>query len=64
MTTTPRQLKSLYEQGRNISALLREEMGLQQNTDKIIEIAYDLQAGSYIASMENAEMAEHQRHYT
>ncbi|GBD32119.1 hypothetical protein HRbin33_01083 [bacterium HR33] len=64
MKTTPRQLKSLYEQGRNISALLREEKGLQRNTDEIIEIAYGLQTGSYIASMENAEMAEHQRNYT
>lgn len=62
--TTPRQLKSLYEQGKNISALLREEMGLQRNTPEIIEIAYDLQTGSYIASMENAEMAEHKRNYT
>lgn len=64
MTTTPRQLKSLYEQGKNISLLLREEMGLQRNTAEIIEIAYDLQTGSYIASMENAEMAEHKRNYT
>ena len=62
--TTPRQLKSLYEQGKNISALLREERGLQRNTVEIIEIAYDLQTGSYIASMKNEEMAEHKREYT
>jgi ubiquinone/menaquinone biosynthesis C-methylase UbiE len=64
MAKTPLQLKSLYEQGRNISALLREEKGVQHNTDEIIEISYDLQTGSYIASMENGKMAEHKRDYT
>jgi len=64
MTTTPRQLKSMYEQGKNISALLREEEGLQHNTERIIEIAYDLQTGSHIAALENVKMAEHQKNYT
>lgn len=64
MTATPRQLKALYEQGENISALLRHEMGLQCNTDEIIEIAYDLQAGSYIAALEDAEVAGRQEDYT
>ncbi|NTU50797.1 MAG: methyltransferase domain-containing protein, partial [Desulfobulbaceae bacterium] len=62
--TTPRELKSLYEQGKNISALMREEKKLKHNTAEIIEIAYDLQAGSYIAEMDNATMAEHKREYT
>jgi ubiquinone/menaquinone biosynthesis C-methylase UbiE len=62
--TTPCELKSLYEQGKNINALLREEKGLQHNTDEIIEISYDLQTGSYIAAMENAEMVEFKRDYT
>lgn len=62
--TTPRQLKFLYDQGKNISELLREEKGLQGNTDEIIEIAYDLQTGSYIASMEKAETAEYMKDYT
>jgi ubiquinone/menaquinone biosynthesis C-methylase UbiE len=61
---TPRELQALYEQGKNITQLLREEQGVQHNTDKIIEIAYDLQTGSYISAMENAEMAEHKRDYT
>ena len=61
---TPRELKIFYEQGKNISLLLREERGLQHNTDEVIEIAYDLQTGSYIAAMENAEIAEHKRDYT
>jgi len=60
----PRELQSLYERGMNVTALLREEQGLQHNTDEIIEIAYDLQTGRYIAAMERAEIAEHKRDYT
>ena len=62
--TTPRQLQALYKQGKNITQLLREKHGLQHNSDEIIEIAYDLQTGSYIAAMENAEMNNHKRDYT
>ena len=62
--STPRELQALYQQGRNIAQLLREEQGLQHNTDEIIEITYDLQTGSYISAMENAEMAAHKRDYT
>lgn len=61
---TPRELQALYKQGRNITQLLREEYGLHHNTDEIIEIAYDLQAGSYVAAMENAEMKNHKKDYT
>lgn len=62
--STPRELQALYEQGINVAQQLREEMGLQHNSDEIIEIAYDLQTGSYISAMENAETAEHKRNYT
>lgn len=62
--TTPRELKALYEQGKNISAYMRQEKGVQGNTEEIIEVAYDLQAGSYIAAMEDATMAKHQKEYT
>jgi uncharacterized protein YbaR (Trm112 family) len=61
--TTPRQLKALYDQGRNISAILREERGLPHNTPEIIEVAYDLQTGSYIEGMKNEEMAKHKSEY-
>lgn len=64
LMTTPRELKYLYEQGKNISALLRKEKGIQHNSDDIIEISYDLQTGSYIATMEDPEMASHKREYT
>lgn len=62
--TTPRQLKKLYDQGQNISAFLRCEMGLEYNTQEIIEVSYDLQTGSYIASMENEKMAKHTEEYS
>ena len=60
---TPRKLKSLYEQGNNISALLREEQGLHYNTNEVIELSYDLQAGSYIKGMMNEKMALHKTEY-
>lgn len=62
--TTPHQLKKLYEQGKNISAFLRNEMSLEYNTREIIEISYDLQTGSYIAAMEIDEMAKHKQEYS
>lgn len=62
--STPRELQTLYRQGINITQLLREEKGLRRNSDGIIEIAYDLQAGSYIAAMENPEVAKHKKEYT
>lgn len=61
---TPRQLKELYEKGQNISAFLRKEMGSSQNSREIIEIAYDLQTGSYVSAMENKDMAKHKDEYT
>jgi len=62
--STPRELKALYEQGVNITRQLRQEEGLQHNTDEIIEIAYDLQAGSYVNGMQVPERAEYQKRYT
>lgn len=62
--TTPRQLKKMYEQGQNISAFLRQEKGLAVNTREIIEIAYDLQAGSYIAAMQEQKLSQHKKEYS
>lgn len=41
-----------YAQGRNVMATLRELAGSSANDDRIVEIAYDLQAGSYAAYVE------------
>jgi len=48
-----RYAKSAFEKGQNITTLLKERLGLEQNSAEIIEIAYDLQAGSYIESVKN-----------
>jgi ubiquinone/menaquinone biosynthesis C-methylase UbiE len=60
---TPSQLQTRYRQGHNITALLREEAGTGHNTEHIIETAYDLQTGSYIAAMADPAMAEHKADY-
>jgi len=62
--TTPRELKELYNNGVNITELLRKEQQLECNTDKIIEVAYDLQTGSYIAALDRPEMAAYMEKYT
>lgn len=43
-----KELKTLYAKGVNITQLLKEETAQSENTEEIVEIAYDLQAGSYV----------------
>lgn len=45
--------KNAYDQGRNVTELLRLQKKVNSNTAEIIETAYDLQAGSYIESVLN-----------
>ena len=61
---SPRELQRLYKAGENITRLLRDEAGSDRNSDQMIEIAYDLQTGSYIAGMENPAFADHKRAYS
>lgn len=61
---TPRELKELYQQGKNISAILRSEEGTQSNTEENIEVSYDLQSGSYIDAMRSPAMMAHKQKYT
>jgi len=61
---TSLELKKLYAKGENISAILRKELNVEHNTREIIEIAYDLQTGSYIEAMKNEEMANHKAEYS
>jgi len=58
--TNPRELKALYERGTNIIDYLRRESGAGQGASEIIEISYDLQAGSYIAAMADPAYARFQ----
>lgn len=41
------------KEGKNIASALRDRLGSDRNTPEIIEIAYDLQAGSYIQFAED-----------
>lgn len=61
---TPRELLAHYRNGGNVSALLRSERGLRSNNEEIIELSYDLQAGSYVAAMADPEMREHKARYS
>lgn len=45
--------KEIYQKGENITQYLRNKFNEPENTSEIIEIAYDLQAGSYIRDVEN-----------
>ena len=51
-----KKLKTVYNKGKNITQYLRKNFNQKNNTSEIIEIAYDLQAGSYIEKLKlNAE---------
>ena len=60
----PSELKKLYEQGVNIGAWLRKEMNMANNTPEIIQISYDIQAGSYIKVLKDNAMLKHKLEYT
>lgn len=60
---TIKELNDLYKQGVNISALLRKQMEVNGNSKEIIEISYDLQAGSYVKGMGDEKVIEHKLQY-
>lgn len=45
--------KSVYQKGENVTNYLRTKFGSEDNTSEIIEIAYDLQAGSYVENVKS-----------
>jgi hypothetical protein len=53
----PLELRDAYLRGENISLLLRRELSSDKNTEEIIELAYDIQAGSYVEAMADPEYA-------
>ncbi len=61
---TPLQLRALYDQGENISAVMRKERNLDHNSQEIIEVSYDLQTGSYISAMQSPQMLAHKNAYS
>ena len=52
----PSEIKKIYHEGKNISSYLKEKLDLKNNNDEIIELSYDLQAGSYQDKWENPEL--------
>jgi SAM-dependent methyltransferase len=63
MQLTPEKLQSAYNNGENITALLREQKHIQSNTAEIIETAYDLQTGSYVDDLLRLEQYQHKIEY-
>ena len=56
-----KQAKDVYSAGGNVTQHLRKSLNCDHNTPQIIELAYDLQAGSYIRGI-NSRLA-HAREY-
>jgi SAM-dependent methyltransferase len=60
----PWELKSAYQQGRNIMQMLRQDSQSCVNDERTIELSYDLQSGSYIRSAESVEGGATLRQYS
>lgn len=59
----PWELKSAYQQGQNLMKMLRQEAGAQGNDEKMIELSYDLQAGSYVGALADPTLLARKREY-
>lgn len=59
----PQELLRAYQNGENITELLRRESNSGTNTEEVIETAYDLQTGSYVRALEDPEMYRHKQDY-
>jgi len=57
------QARETYKNGGNIAAFLRESLLLDRNTPEVIEIAYDIQAGTYIEHLHKYPLM-YQNYYT
>jgi ubiquinone/menaquinone biosynthesis C-methylase UbiE len=54
---TPREIKKMYEEGENIMEYCRSEEADEETRQNAIEMAYELQAGSYVDIMQNEDSA-------
>src|SRR5258708_19053835 len=57
-------LRQAYRDNQNIMRLIREASGQATNDPLAILASYDLQAGSYVAALENAEALKVHERYT
>lgn len=55
MSVSPQELRTAWERGENLMALLRSRGDSAENDERMIELSYDLQAGSYVEILENNE---------
>jgi ubiquinone/menaquinone biosynthesis C-methylase UbiE len=53
--------KKAYLEGKNVTQFLRDQRKIKNNTPEIIEIAYDIQAGTYIEVINNNRKIVEQR---
>jgi len=53
-----------YNLGNNISEMMREDNNIDHNSQEVIEMAYELQSGSYIKGMQNEKVKEHKYNYS
>ena len=58
------EIRDRYRRGENITALFRRLEGSGGNSLRAIEVAYDMQAGSYVAALDDPEFAEFHAGYS
>ena len=52
-----KKLQSLYEEGVNLIDYLKQEVGVDYNRQDLIELSYDIMAGSYSQRMQDNDYA-------
>lgn len=58
------EIRERYRRGENITALFRELEGSSHNSLRAIEVAYDMQAGSYVRGLDDPGFADFSSVYT
>ncbi|MCK9162401.1 MAG: class I SAM-dependent methyltransferase [Arcobacteraceae bacterium] len=61
---TIKELKNEYLKGNNITEIMRQERSIEHNTAEIIEVAYELQTGSYQKKWAQKELATFYNDFT
>ena len=61
---TIKELKNEYLKGNNITDIMRKERNIEHNTAEIIEVAYELQTGSYQEKWAQKELATFYNDFT
>ncbi len=58
-----KQIKALYDRGENVMRALRESEQQEVNSRTTIQVAYDLQAGSYVDALKDSARRTQQNRY-